>query len=121
MVRLFEKVLLLSVGIFIALVVITFKDGAIPTRHATLNMHFLQDVTIENVIPTSLILTSSINSLTFDYNARQQVTAVRDSIEWLTSPIRTSALVLAGILFAVGILYLWLRIRNRDMSEDVFP
>lgn len=59
LVRFFERVLLLSVGIFIALIVITTKDGAIPSKHATLNMHFLQDGIVENVIPTSIILTSA--------------------------------------------------------------
>ena len=119
MIRFIGWVLLISVGILIALLVMTVIGGAVPIGTWTLNPNYLQGSSPAFVAvsgPQNLM-----NGLYFDYRPAPQAAAVLYTTEWHTLPIKTGFLIVAGVVAVLGIICLWLRRTLRDMSEEVFP
>jgi len=117
MVRFIEWLLLISVGILIALLVMDANGGAVPVGGATLNPNFLQ--ASPPVYVTSF--SGSTIVLSFDSIPAPHPPAVLYTIDWHTMPVKTWAMVSVGAVVVFGTLYMWLRRRYRDRSEEIFP
>jgi len=115
MTRFVGLVLMICVGILIALFVMTYSGGAIPVERFALNPNYLQG------LPPSLTFSDTKDSLFIEYKTVSPQTAVSVTTEWLTSPFRTGALIMVGVVVALDILYLFLRRMYGSVPEEIFP
>jgi hypothetical protein len=112
--------LLIGIGIFVSIFVVTIAGGAVPIDSYTLNPNFI------NGSPPaySISFDSNVNpplTLVNDFSPTLHEPAVINTTEWHTGPIKAGFWIAAASVVFITILYLLLRRVHYCMSEEIFP
>ncbi len=117
--RLIGGLLLVSLGVLITLLVLTFKGSAIPAEKASSNIDYFDES------PSTL---STISRATFmvDSNGHMEgpisiSTLIQSPYKWQAQPIRLGAGIAAAVTGFLGLLYVGLKLLYRNISKEIFP
>jgi hypothetical protein len=120
--RFIGGLLLINIGIFVSLLVVTSAGGAIPSSSYSTDPNFmkgsppelirsLRDSNLQN--PLQMVYLSSYASL-------PQIAVLYNTL-WNKEPIKVWSLIAAASLIFICILYLSIRRVHSNMSKEIFP
>jgi hypothetical protein len=127
--RFIGSLLLMSFGILVTLLVLTWRGSAVPEKKAA------QMIKIYNTtsIGSSMVIQQATYTVTIQdqgAGSTSQARQVRQSApilvhlypyQWQAQPIRLGAEIAAGVTIFLGLLYVGLKFLYRNLSKEVFP
>jgi hypothetical protein len=129
--RFIGSLLLVSLGVLVTLLFLTFKGSAVPAGKATLMVDLFNPSSTTTVLtiqelerpyPPAITIVRSEFPAAENIAHKPNFRPVRlSSSQWQEQPIRFGAEVAAGVTATLCLLYVGSKLLFRNLSKEVFP